>query len=172
MAFSSAWMKNAEPTKPIEQPKKKFTLTPEQEEEMNRDYEAALEKVRRDKEHNEYEWIPTPEQEGEIKKLEEQAVADGKVFRVELNLDDFSDRTKSPFTHGNKYNYRINVNHPAILPHYERYKNYLHENIINDHQRFMFEMHIQRELDRLHLTEYDFKTTEKKSNKKDYFFNR
>ena len=80
MAFSSAWMKNAEPTKPIEQPKKKFTLTPEQEEEMNRNYEAALEKVRRDKEHNEYEWIPTPEQEEKLRSWKNRLLQMAKCF--------------------------------------------------------------------------------------------
>lgn len=170
MAWSTAWRTAVETPKETELLNRNFSLTPEQKEEMNRTYEAALEKVRRDKENNEFEWIPTPEQEEGFKKMEEQAVAEGRTFRLELKLEDFSDRTQSPFTRNNKYHYAININHPAILPHYERYKDYLHENIITDHQRFMFEMQVQRELDRLHLTEYDFKPPEKK--KTNYFFDR
>lgn len=39
----------------------------------------------------------------------------------------------------NKYGYKLNVNHPQILPLYERYKKKLGEKILSDTQRLTFE---------------------------------
>ena len=39
----------------------------------------------------------------------------------------------------NPYGYKINVNHPKILPLYQRYKDKIGERILSDQQRFEFE---------------------------------
>lgn len=39
----------------------------------------------------------------------------------------------------NKYGYRVNINHPLIRPHYERYKHKIGEKILSDAQRLEFE---------------------------------
>lgn len=39
----------------------------------------------------------------------------------------------------NNYGYKLNVNHPQILPLYERYKKKLGEKILSDTQRLAFE---------------------------------
>lgn len=39
----------------------------------------------------------------------------------------------------NNYGYKLNVNHPQILPLYERYKKKLGEKILSDTQRLTFE---------------------------------
>ena len=39
----------------------------------------------------------------------------------------------------NKYGYKLNINHPLIRPHYERYKVKCDTPILSDEQRFEFE---------------------------------
>ena len=46
----------------------------------------------------------------------------------------------------NKYGYKLNVNHPQILPLYERYKKKLGEKILSDTQRLTFETMIFKAL--------------------------
>ena len=46
----------------------------------------------------------------------------------------------------NRYGYKLNVNHPAIQPLYERYKRKLGEKILSDGQRFTFELLILQAL--------------------------
>lgn len=46
----------------------------------------------------------------------------------------------------NKYGYKLNVNHPQILPLYERYKKKLGEKILSDTQRLAFETMIFKAL--------------------------
>lgn len=45
----------------------------------------------------------------------------------------------SIFCPQNKYGYKVNINHPKILPLYERYKQKVKEKILSDKQRFEFE---------------------------------
>ena len=46
----------------------------------------------------------------------------------------------------NNYGYKLNVNHPQILPLYERYKKKLGEKILSDSQRHTFEQIIFKAL--------------------------
>ncbi|PWJ13977.1 hypothetical protein [Ruminococcus flavefaciens] len=46
----------------------------------------------------------------------------------------------------NSYGYKLNVNHPQILPLYERYKKKLGEKILSDTQRLTFETMIFKAL--------------------------
>lgn len=46
----------------------------------------------------------------------------------------------------NNYGYKLNVNHPQILPLYERYKKKLGEKILSDTQRLTFETMIFKAL--------------------------
>lgn len=39
----------------------------------------------------------------------------------------------------NKYGYQLNINHPLIRPHYERFKVKCNTPILSDAQRFAFE---------------------------------
>ena len=48
----------------------------------------------------------------------------------------------------NKYGYRINISHPLIRPHYERYKHKLGEIRLSDAQRLEFEMIILNLIER------------------------
>lgn len=48
----------------------------------------------------------------------------------------------SIFAKENPYGYQINVNHPKVLPLYQRYKDKVGERILSDRQRFEFEEHI------------------------------
>ncbi|MBP5361917.1 MAG: hypothetical protein J6Y71_02655 [Ruminococcus sp.] len=50
------------------------------------------------------------------------------------------DNENSIYAPHNSYGYKINIHHPQIRPLYERYKEYLGENILSDKQRFEFEM--------------------------------
>ena len=45
----------------------------------------------------------------------------------------------SIFAKDNPYGYKINVNHPKILPLYQRYKDKIGERILSDQLRFEFE---------------------------------
>ena len=48
----------------------------------------------------------------------------------------------SIFAKENPYGYQINVNHPKILPLYQRFKDKVGERILSDQQRLEFEKHI------------------------------
>ena len=58
----------------------------------------------------------------------------------------------------NNYGYKLNVNHPQILPLYERYKKKLGEKILSDTQRLTFETLIfkalQKKKEKLLLTKF------------------
>ena len=43
------------------------------------------------------------------------------------------------FNKPNQYGYKLNVNHPFISPHYERFKRKCNTPILSDQQRFEFE---------------------------------
>lgn len=45
----------------------------------------------------------------------------------------------SIFTKDNTYGYQLNINHPLIRPHYERFKVKCNTPILSDEQRFEFE---------------------------------
>ena len=45
----------------------------------------------------------------------------------------------SIYTKDNHYGYRLNINHPLIRPHYERFKVKCNTPILSDAQRFEFE---------------------------------
>lgn len=55
----------------------------------------------------------------------------------------------SIFAKNNPYGFQIDVNHPKILPLYERYKEKVGERILSDEQRHDFEEHIFRMLERV-----------------------
>ena len=63
-------------------------------------------------------------------------------------LGKLGENNDSIFAKPNKYGYKININHPAILPHYERYKRKLGERILSDAQRFQFELMIFQAIER------------------------
>jgi len=50
-----------------------------------------------------------------------------------------TDQADSIFITGNKYGYKVNVNHPQIQPLYERFKEKMKTPILSDGQRFYFE---------------------------------
>ena len=50
-----------------------------------------------------------------------------------------ADQADSIFITGNKYGYKVNVNHPQIQPLYERFKEKMKTPILSDRQRFYFE---------------------------------
>lgn len=58
------------------------------------------------------------------------------------------DNENSIYAPHNSYGYKINIHHPQIRPLYERYKEYLGENILSDKQRFEFEMIIFKMIER------------------------
>ena len=45
----------------------------------------------------------------------------------------------SIFISGNKYGYKVNVNHPLISPLYDRFKDEIGSYILSDKERFQFE---------------------------------
>ena len=49
------------------------------------------------------------------------------------------DKDDSILITGNKYGYKVNVNHPRIRPLYERFKEKVGCNILSDRERFRFE---------------------------------
>lgn len=55
-------------------------------------------------------------------------------------------QTDSIYAKPNNYGYKLNVNHPQILPLYERYKKKLGEKILSDSQRHTFEQIIFKAL--------------------------
>ena len=56
------------------------------------------------------------------------------------------EQNDSIYAKPNSYGYKLNVNHPQILPLYERYKKKLGEKILSDSQRHEFEQIIFRAL--------------------------
>lgn len=48
----------------------------------------------------------------------------------------------------NKYGYRVNINHPLVRPHYERYKQKIGAIVLSDKERLVFEMYIINALKR------------------------
>lgn len=75
-----------------------------------------------------------------------------------LKASDFADKSVSPFTHGNKYNYQININHPAIAPVFQQYVRDECKSSppISDHERIMFEMRVIHKLDSLGIFKQDY----------------
>ena len=63
-------------------------------------------------------------------------------------LGSLDEKNDSIFAKQNKYGYKININHPLIRPHYERYKRKLGERILSDAQRFTFETIIFQQIER------------------------
>lgn len=63
-------------------------------------------------------------------------------------LGSLDEKNDSIFAKPNKYGYKININHPLIRPHYERYKRKLGERILSDVQRFTFETIIFQQIER------------------------
>ena len=53
-------------------------------------------------------------------------------------------KNDSIYTKPNPYGYRFNVNHPRILPLYEKYKDKAGERILSDKQRLHFESLVER----------------------------
>lgn len=55
---------------------------------------------------------------------------------------------ESIYAKDNPYGYKINVNHPKILPLYQRYKDKVGERILSDRQRRHFELIIFEMIER------------------------
>lgn len=53
-------------------------------------------------------------------------------------------KNDSIYAKPNPYGYRFNVNHPRILPLYEKYKGKAGERILSDKQRMHFESLVER----------------------------
>ncbi len=53
-------------------------------------------------------------------------------------------KNDSIYAKPNPYGYRFNVNHPRILPLYEKYKDKAGERILSDKQRLHFESLVER----------------------------
>ena len=66
-------------------------------------------------------------------------------------MRDLDLESSNPYTEGNPYGYRLNVNHPKVRELYERYKTkVLHEHIahpVSDAQRVEFENIILRKIE-------------------------
>ena len=54
----------------------------------------------------------------------------------------------SIFAKPNKYGYKININHPLIIPHYHRFKKLKKTTILSDAERFEFEAAIFKALEK------------------------
>lgn len=125
-------------------------------------YQVAIEKVKEEKENGRNSFaIPT---EHEIKMKET-----GEAFSVRLDKKDFEDKNDSPFAYNNPYNYSVNITHPAIFPHYQRYKNSVNETILSDTERFDFERHILSEYNRIGVLRSDYN---EKPEQKEYSYGR
>lgn len=85
--------------------------------------------------------IDTPENFEESIRLEqEKEIEEGKAFHVFFKKEDFADKSESPFAKPNKYNYRINVNHPVINKAYMDFKKFIGVSMaLSDKERMQFE---------------------------------
>ena len=69
--------------------------------------------------------ISIPENVKEAIRLnQEKDIEEKREFHVFFKKEDFADKSESPFAKTNKYNYRINVNHPVINKAYMDFKNF------------------------------------------------
>lgn len=50
--------------------------------------------------------------------------------------------TVNLYNKNNPYGYQLNVNHPDVRPHYERYKVKVGQTILSDAQRYEFERYM------------------------------
>jgi len=80
----------------------------------------------------------------------------GEKYSVKLNKEDFEDKKTSPFTKKNPYNYHVNVNHPAVTPHYRKYQKFVGADVLSNKERFTFEQHILEEYKRLNIKKADY----------------
>lgn len=106
-------------------------------------------------------------QQASAAKSSENDIKNKKAFHVTLNKEDFKDKSESPFTPTSKYNYQVNINHPAITPHYQKYKEFIGEAmILSDNQRLDFEKYILNEFRRLGIRKEDYTNKFKSKTKK------
>lgn len=156
---------------------KKQAAANKQNEEDEKLYQLALEKVRRDKEPKENDDSIIEVSEEFAKELDKQRklaneedIKMKRAFHVSLTKEDFEDKSLSPFTPTKKYNYQVNISHPAINPYYEKYKQFIGEAmILSDRQRLDFEKYVLNELHRLDIRREDYPVkTDKNANKNSY----
>lgn len=119
----------------------------EKHEESEQLHQKALAEIqrRKDKEleecgyYGEAEGIPDNYEESARRSFEKD-IEDKKEFHVFFKKEDFADKSESPFAKTNKYNYRINVNHPVINKAYMDFKKFLGVSMaLSDKERMQFE---------------------------------